>query len=343
MQTQSIQKIISSPHIYTDNTVGMIMRRVLIALIPGMLFSIYYFGPGVLIHCILAIAFALPCEALVLKLRKQPVVPALKDGTATVTAVLFALTVSPFTPWWVSCAGIAFAIIISKQLFGGIGQNPFNPAMVGYVFVLLCFPVEMAHWPDISGFAERELSAGQKIGIIFAGLPAELDGITGATPLANMKIESDLMTMVSEIRANPLYGSFGGKGWEWIALAYLIGGIFLIINKIIRWQIPVAVLGSIVVLSVFFNLVDSDTYPSAFFHLFSGGTILCAFFIATDPASSSTTPRGKIIYGVGVGFFIYVIRTWGSYPDGIAFSILIMNALVPLIDHYTRPRVMGEK
>ena len=343
MRPQSIEKIISSPHIHADNTVGLVMRKVLIALLPGILFSIYYFGPGVLVHCILAVVFALLCESLVLKLRKQPIAPALKDGTAMVTAVLFALTISPFTSWWVACAGIAFAIIVSKQLFGGAGRNPFNPAMAGYVFVLLCFPVEMAHWPDLSGFAAQELSAGRKIGFIFSGMPAEPDGISGATPLSNMKLELGLMTMVSEIKSGPLYGTVGGKGWEWIAFAYLIGGIFLIINKVIRWQIPVAVLGSIVVLSMFFNIVNGDIYPSTFFYLFSGSTILCAFFIATDPASSSTTPLGKIIYGVGVGFFIYIIRTWGSYPDGTAFSILIMNALVPLIDHYTRPRVMGEK
>jgi len=151
------------------------------------------------------------------------------------------------------------------------------------------------------------------------------------------------MTMVSEIERNPLYGSLGGKGWQWIALAYLAGGIWLIINKIIRWQIPVYVLATIFIISFICHFIDSDVYPSALYHLFTGGTMLCAFFIATDPASSSTTPKGKIIYAVGVGLLIYVIRTWGSYPDGIAFAILIMNALVPLIDFYTRPKTLGER
>ena len=334
---------ISSPHTHAINEVGVIMRKVLYALIPGILVSTYYFGIGVLVNCLLATAFALLLEAFVLKLRKQPIKSAITDGTAIITAILFALTISPYTSWWVTFTGIAFAIVVAKHLFGGLGNNPFNPAMAGYVFVLLSFPVQMAYWPDLSGYAEQTLTTGQNIGIVFSGLPVALDAISGATPLTNMKIELGLMTMVSEIESNPLYGSFGGKGWEWIAFAYLAGGIFLIINKIIRWQIPVYVLGSIFIISLMFNFIDSDVYPSALFHLFTGGTMLCAFFIATDPASSSTTPKGKILYAIGIGCLIYSIRTWGGYPDGIAFAILIMNGLVPLIDYYTRPKALGEK
>lgn len=345
METSSINNIITSPHTHSVNSVNAIMRQVFYALIPGILVSIYYFGVGILVHSVIAIIFALLSEALVLKLRKQEIAPVLKDGTAVITAILFALTISPYTPWWASLTGVAFAIIVAKHLFGGLGHNPFNPTMAGYVFVLLCFPVKMAYWPDLSGLNEQELTLWQNISIIFSGLPAEqeLDALTGATPLTNMKIELGLMTMVSEIETNPLYGTLGGKGWEWIAVAYLAGGIWLIINKIIRWQIPVAVLGSLFVISLLFNFIDTDAYPSAIFHIFTGGTMLCVFFIATDPASSSTTPKGKIIYGIGIGLLIYVIRTWSGYPDGIAFSILIMNALVPLIDYYTRPKALGEK
>ncbi len=319
------------------------MRKVLYALIPGILLSSYYFGPGILVNCILATSFALIFEALILKCLKRAIAPVIKDGTAIITALLFALTISPYSPWWVTLTGIAFAIIVAKHLFGGLGNNPFNPAMAGYVFVLLSFPVQMAYWPDLSGFAEQQLTTGQNIGIIFTGSANALDAISGATPLTNMKVELGLMTMVSEIKSSPLYGAFGGTGWEWIALAYLAGGLFLLINQVIRWQIPVAVLGSVFFISLIFNFFDSDIYPSALFHLFTGGTMLCAFFIATDPASSSSTPAGKILYGIGVGAFIYIIRTWGGYPDGIAFSILIMNGLVPLIDYYTRPKVSGEK
>lgn len=343
MQNVSNTKVISSPHTHSENAVSKIMRKVLYALIPGILLSTYFFGPGILVNCILAVAFALIIEAAVLRLRQQAIGPIIKDGTAIITAILFALTISPYTTWWVTLTGIAFAIIVAKHIFGGLGKNPFNPAMAGYVFVLLCFPLEMAFWPDLSSFSEQELTTGQNIGIIFSGLPVDIDAISGATPLTNMKLELGLMTMVSEIESNPIYGSFGGKGWEWIAFAYLAGGIFLIFNKVIRWQIPITVLGSIFVLSLVFNFIDTDVYPSAFYHLFSGGTMLCAFFIATDPASSSTTPKGKIIYAMGVGLFIYIIRTWGGYPDGIAFSIIIMNALVPLIDYYTRPKALGER
>lgn len=343
--TNSTEKNITSPHTHSVTTVDAIMRQVLYALILGILLSIYYFGVGVLVQCTLAVLFALLSEAFVLKCRQQTIAPALKDGTAIVTALLFALTISPYTPWWVNLTGIAFAIIIAKHLFGGLGKNPFNPAMAGYAFVLLCFPVKMAYWPDLSGFSEQELSLAQNINIIFSGLPlgVEIDAISGATPLTNMKVELGLMTMVSEIETSPLYGSLGGKGWQWIACAYLAGGIWLLINKVIRWQIPVTVIGTIFAVSLLFNIIDSDIYPSALYHLFTGGTMLCAFFIATDPVSSSTTPKGKIIYAVGVALLIYIIRTWGSYPDGIAFAILIMNALVPLIDYYTIPKVLGEK
>jgi H+/Na+-translocating ferredoxin:NAD+ oxidoreductase subunit D len=340
----STEKIITSPHTHAVMTVNTIMRHVLFALIPGILLSTAYFGIGVLVHCIIASLFALIFEACILKIRKKDIKPTLYDGTAVITAVLFALTISPYSPWWVSFTGIAFAIIVAKHLFGGLGNNPFNPAMAGYAFALLCFPVKMAYWPDLSGTNEVELTFWQNINIIFSGLPIgqELDAITGATPLTNMKVELGLMTMVSEIEMNPLYGSLGGKGWEWIAAAYLVGGVWLIINKIIRWHIPITVLATIYFVSLLFNFIDTDMYPSALYHLFTGGTILCAFFIATDPASSSTTPKGKIIYAVGVGLLIYIIRTWGGYPDGIAFAILIMNGLVPLIDFYTRPKVLGE-
>lgn len=341
----SSNKTTSSPHTHSIVSVESIMRLVMIALIPGILVSTIYFGVGVLIQCVIAIIFALLSETFFLKCSKQEIKPSLKNGTAIVTALLFALTISPYTPWWVNLTGIAFAIIVAKHLFGGLGKNPFNPAMAGYVFVLLCFPIKMAYWPDLSGLNELELTLWQNITVIFTGLPQgqELDAISGATSLSNMKVELGLMTMVSEIKTNPLYGSFGGKGWEWIGVAYLTGGIFLLINNVIRWQIPIFIIGTIFFVSVLFHFIDSDVYPSALFHLFTGGTILCAFFIATDPASSSTTAKGKIIYAIGIGLLIYTIRTWGSYPDGIAFAILIMNALVPLIDYYTRPKVLGEK
>ncbi len=333
---------VSSPHTHISRTVTDVMQQVALALIPGVLVSCYFFGIGILFNILLAIVFAVFIEAAVLKMRKMSIAATLKDGTAIVTAMLFALAISPFTSWWVSLVGIAFAIIVAKHLYGGIGANPFNPAMAGYVFVLLCFPVELAYWPGLTANSDA-VSFLDSLKIIMSVFPEATDGLSGATPLSNMKLELSQMNMISEIMSGPLYGALGGAAWQWIGVAYLAGGIWLLLNRIIRWQIPVAILGSLFVISMLCNMIDSDIYPSAMFHLFTGGTMLCAFFIATDPASSSTTPVGKIIYGIGIGFFIYIIRTWGSYPDGVAFAVLLMNAMVPMIDYYTRPKVLGEK
>ncbi|MEQ8289532.1 MAG: RnfABCDGE type electron transport complex subunit D [Gammaproteobacteria bacterium] len=334
------EKSLTSPHTHTTRTVRDVMLQVMLALIPGIAVSTWYFGISILANLFLGVLFAVAIEAGLLRLTRSPVLPGITDGTAIVTGMLFALALSPFTVWWVTLTGIAFAILVAKHLFGGVGNNPFNPAMAGYVFVLLCFPVQMAAWPDL--LASSDLSFADSLGIIFQGLPATTDGLTGATPLTNMQLELNRMTMVSEIEAGPLYGALGGMAWQGIAIAYLLGGIWLMINHIIRWQIPCAVIGTVLLAAIVCHMTDPDIYPSASYHLFTGGTMLCAFFIATDPASSSTTPGGKIIYGVGIGLLIFIIRTWGSYPDGIGFAVLIMNAFVPLIDYYTRPRVLGE-
>ena len=332
----------SSPHTHIARTVTDVMRLVALALIPGILVSCYFFGISILFNILLAIIFAVLIEAAVLKMRKMNVLDTLKDGTAIVTAMLFALAVTPFTSWWVSLTGIAFAIIVAKHLYGGTGTNPFNPAMAGYVFVYLCFPVELAYWPDLTTTAAN-ISFLDSIKIILSVYPQATDGLSGATPLSNMKLELNQMNMVSEIMSGPLYGALGGAAWQWIGLAYLFGGIWLLLARVIRWQIPIAILGSLFGISLLCNMIDSDVYPSALYHLFTGGTMLCAFFIATEPSSSSTTPNGKIIYGIGIGLFIYIIRTWGSYPDGVGFAVLLMNAMVPLIDYYTRPKVLGEQ
>ncbi len=333
------EKSLASPHTHTTRTVSDVMFQVMLALIPGIVISTWYFGISVLANLVLAVLFAVLLEAVVLRTRKLPVMGSISDFSAAVTGMLFALALSPLTVWWVTFIGIAFSIVVAKHLFGGVGNNPFNPAMAGYVFVLLCFPVEMAAWPDL--LVNSELSFGDQLAITFGGM-ADVDGLTGATPLTNMQLELGRMTMVSEIESGPLYGSLGGMAWQWIAVAYLVGGIWLLITGIIRWQIPCAVLGTLFFLGLFSHFLDSDIYPSATYHLFTGGAMLCAFFIATEPASSSTTPRGKIIYGVGIGLLIFIIRTWGSYPDGIGFAILIMNGFAPLIDYYTRPKALGE-
>ncbi|MCH7696625.1 MAG: electron transport complex subunit RsxD [Proteobacteria bacterium] len=337
--------IINSLHKHDGSTVAGVMLRVCIAMIPGLLCYIWYFGWGILIQCLLAVGFALAIECLMLRQRRKQITLFLKDGSAIVTGLLFAFTVTPFTPWWITLIGITFAIVFAKHLYGGLGYNPFNPAMAGYVFVLLCFPAQMNLWPSVSGLADVAPGMVDYMSMIFLAQPSAsnpIDAISGASPLNHMMSQLGLMAMVSEIQADPLYGDFAGAGWEWINMAFLLGGTALLFMRVIHWQIPVAMLAGIFIASLLFNLYDSEIYASPLFHLFAGGTMLGAFFIATDPVTASTTPRGRLIYAALIGVLAYTIRVWGGYPDGIAFAVLIANATVPLIDRYTRPRVLGE-
>ncbi len=335
---------VSSPHIHSHISVNEIMRQVIFALVPGIIVSTWFLGWGVLVHCLLAVCFALALEAIILILRKRPIQDFIYDGSAIITGLLFALTITPYAPWWVSLSGICFAIVIAKHLYGGLGYNIFNPAMAGYVFVLICFPVELNYWPTILNDVGHDGSGGiESLKIIFIGLPHEgLDSLSGATPLAFTKSQISGMAMLSEFSNGPLFGALGGKGWEWVGLAFLVGGIWLIIKGIIKWKIPLILILTLFALSLIFHGYDPERYASPIFNLFTGGTLLAAFFVATDPVTASTTPRGMIIYAAGIGLLTYIIRTWGGYPDGIAFAVLIMNASVPFIDNVTRPDVFGK-
>ena len=328
----------SSPHLHDGRNLGVVMTDVCIALVPGLLCYVWLFGPGVLLQCILAVSFALLFEFAVLRLRGRDPRPFLRDGSAVVTAMLFAVSISPLAAWWVCLCGIAFAIIIAKHAFGGIGYNIFNPAMAGFVFVLVCFPVQMNTWPDLPahGF-------GAYLGSIFPMAGREMDMLSGATPLDELKTRLEMMDMVSEIKTASVFGYLGGAGWEWINALFMLGGVYLLVRGVIKWHIPVAVLAGIFIVSAAFYLYDADTYASPLFHLFSGGTMLCAFFIATDPVTASTTERGRLVYGVLIGILIYLMRQWGAFPDGVAFAVLLANIFVPLIDLLTRPRAFGEK
>lgn len=332
-------QFISSPHQHAATSISAIMLRVCLALLPGLLLYTYFFGWGILIQCVLAVGFALGFEFLMLKLRQRPISMFLKDGSAIVTGLLFALTISPLSPWWINAGGIAFAIILAKHIYGGLGYNPFNPAMAGYVFVLLSFPREMNHWPAATS-APADLSSS--LVAIFSFTPTDIDALSGATALQQLKSQLGLMNMVSEISSGPMFGNIGGAGWEWISAGFLVGGIALLMTGVIKWRIPLAMLLGMLVTSMLFNFYDADRYASPLFHLFSGGTLLCAFFIATDPVSASTTPRGRLVYGALIGITACLLRTWGAHPDGLAFAVLLANACVPLIDYYTRPRVLGE-
>lgn len=333
---------LSSPFLSGTNRVTLQMLQVLVALIPAVIAIVYFFGPSVLVTMTLAIVVALLAEALMLLMRNRPLKPFLTDGSAIVTAVLLAIALPPLAPWWLTTTGILFAIIFAKHLYGGLGYNPFNPAMVAYVLLLISFPLEMTTWLPVASISEHPLDISTAFQFIFNGqLTSSIDAVSGATPLDTMKTQIGLAQIPSQIMQQPLFGSFGGKGWEWINVWLAIGGLVLIYRRVISWHIPVAMLLGLSTISLLTWLIAPELTGSPLFHLLSGGTMLGAFFIATDPVSASTTVKGKIIFGAGVGLLTYIIRVWGGYPDGIAFAVLIMNMLVPLIDYYTQPRVYG--
>ncbi len=336
----------TGPHWRAADNVPAIMRQVLYALTPALLMYTWFFGIGVLLNCLIASAAALATEAVALKLRHRSIEVFLTDYSVVVAAVLLALALPPLTPWWITVTGTVFAIGFAKHLYGGLGYNIFNPAMAGYVVLLISFPEEMTRWlpPDIGDIDYQPLSWLQSIQYTLTGsLPdaLTLDALTRATPLDTMKTELSRMLTVDEIRASPLFGDFGGRGWEWINNVIALGGIWLLYKKVIRWHIPVAMLTGLLGMATLGYLIDPATHASPGFHLFSGGTMLCAFFIATDPVTAAASNRGKIFYGAGIGILTYAIRAWGSYPDGIAFAVLLMNMTVPMIDRMTKPAIYG--
>lgn len=336
----------SSPHIPLPSKVSQIMLQVILAMIPGLIAMIYYFGWGTLINVVIASLSALATEAIFLRIRKRPVAPAIGDLSALVTAVILGIAMPPLAPWWLTVTGSVFAILVVKQLYGGLGQNPFNPAMAGYVFLLVSFPIQMTQWLPPYMLADYQLSFGETLHVILTGnLPANLtwDAITSATPLDEMRTRLGLNQMITEIQQSPLWGDYGGRGWEWVGNWFLLGGLYLIWKKIITWHIPVSMLAGLLLIAGVFWLFDPETHPFPAFHLFSGGVILGAFFIATDPVSACTSRKGQLIFGASIGVLIFIIRTWGGYPDAVAFSVLLMNMAAPSIDYYTRPKVFGEQ
>ncbi|MCG8673056.1 MAG: electron transport complex subunit RsxD, partial [Pseudomonadales bacterium] len=324
---------ITSPHTHRPLNTGQLMLQVVLATLPGLAALTYFFGWGTSINVIWAIIVAVSSEALVLKLRNKPVTFFLKDYSAVVTALLLALAIPPTAPWWLTLVGVSFSIIVAKHLYGGLGSNPFNPAMIGYVLLLISFPVEMTSWLPAAGTENAQLlSVTDSLSAIFASSVqgSSVDAFTMATPLDTYRTYQGNFEALSN--ASVLHGTLAGIGWEWVNVAFLVGGIYLIARRIITWHIPVSMLAMLALLSLLFGASDPDTYPGAMFHLLSGGTMLGAFFIATDPVSAATSNRGKLFYGAGIGLFIYVIRTWGGYPDAVAFSVLLMNLCAPTID-----------
>lgn len=329
-----------SPHLHHSNSVQRVMLQVLVALLPAIGAYVWQFGVGILVQVALASVTALLAEAAMLALRRKPLALYLSDGSAIVTAWLIALAMPPIGPWWMVVVATASAIVIAKHLYGGLGQNPFNPAMVAFCLMIVAFPALMSQWPPAGG-----LDSSAQLDLILGG-HRQLDAITAATPLDALRTglrEGGPGATLGPILEGRAFGVIGGAGWEWVVLAYLVGGLFLLWRRIISWHLPVAFLLAMALMALLMWGMRPERFASPLIHLASGGTMLAAFFIVTDPVSGATTPKGKLIFAAGVGLIAYLIRAFGNYPDGIAFAVLLMNICVPLIDMSTQPAVFGHK
>jgi electron transport complex protein RnfD len=320
-----------SPHFHGKETTRNLMLGVVIALMPALFTSVFYFGMGAVIVTAVSVSSCILFEYLIQRfILKKPV--SITDGSALVTGLLLAFNLPSNIPVFVIILGSLVAIGIAKMTFGGLGNNPFNPALVGRVFMLISFPVQMTSWP---------IPAGIRAGYT--------DAVTGATPLAVLKEGikngeslSQLMEKVPTT-VQMLIGKMGGSIGEVAALALLIGFGYMLYKKIITWHIPVSVIGSVAVFTTVLWLINPDTNASPVFHLLTGGLLLGAIFMATDYVTSPMNKKAMIIYGCGIGVLTVIIRVWGAYPEGVSFAILIMNAFVPLMNAYIKPKRFGEE
>ncbi|MFA5815434.1 MAG: RnfABCDGE type electron transport complex subunit D [Bacteroidales bacterium] len=331
MSATNLLTVSYSPHQFGSESVQKIMYRVLIAMVPAFTVSLIFFGLGALVVTGIAVVSCMAFEYLINRFMFKAG-STLWDGSAAVTGVLLAFNVPSNLPVWMIIIGSLVAIGIAKMSFGGLGKNPFNPALVGRVFLLISFPVQMTSWPKA---IESRL--------------AYLDATTGATPLAILKEGikngqplSDLMKEVPGY-AQMFLGNMGGSLGEISALALIIGGLYLIFKKVITWHIPGSILATVVLFTGILWMIDPGKYADPLFHLLAGGIMLGAIFMATDMVTSPMTPVGQIIFGAGIGLITCLIRIFGSYPEGVSFAILIMNAFVPLIDKYAKPKRFGEE
>jgi electron transport complex protein RnfD len=314
-----------SPHLHSGMTTSGMMGTVILALLPACLVAVYLFGLPALQVLLICVVSAAAMEVLWQKATGRRVT--VTDGSAAVTGLLVAFNLPPSSPWWLALLGALLAIVVGKQVFGGLGHNPFNPALVSRIVLLVSFPTIMTHW-----------SAPQP-GRFFA------DAVTAATPLSEMQttvtLTGSLPQNATGFPTGYLLGNMAGCLGEVSALALLFGALFLLWRRVISWHIPVSYLGTVIILSSLFWVIDPSRYPNPVFHLLSGGLMLGAFYMATDLVTSPLTGRGMLLYGCGCGLFTVLIRLFGSYPEGVAFSILLMNAATPLIDRYLVPRPFG--
>ena len=318
-----------SPHTCGKDSVSRIMYDVLIALMPAFIVSMYIFGFGALRVTLIAIFSCVLFEYLIQKFMLK-VKPTINDGSAMVTGLLLAFNVPSNLPWWMIIVGSFVAIAIAKMSFGGLGNNPFNPALVGRVFLFVSFPVAMTSWP-VPILTRFKL----------------VDAVTSATPLSIVKeglknniATSELITKLPSY-ADLFFGKLGGCIGEVSVLALALGGIYLLYRKVISWHIPVAMIGGVALFSGILWGFNPEKYMDPMFQILTGGVFLGAIFMATDMVTSPMTPKGMIIFGVLIGLITVVIRVFGAYPEGVSFAILIMNAFVPLIDKFCKPRKYG--
>ena len=305
----------SSPHVHSGDSIQKNMLYVVLALLPAYLVALYYFGVGALAVSVIAIASCIGFEAFIQRFVLKTKV-SISDGSAALTGLLLAMNLPSNLPWWMVIIGSMAAIGLGKMCYGGLGNNLFNPALVGRVFLLISFPAAMTVWPVPEPFSM-----------------AYMDAQTAATPISLMKFDQMLPPILSTI-----VGNEGGSMGEVSAIALLLGGLFLMWKKVITWHIPVSILATVAVFTGIMHMVDPIAYENPFWHLCSGGLLLGAIFMATDYVTSPMTTRGQLLYGVGIGLITVVIRLWGSYPEGVSFAILLMNAATPLIDKYILPK-----
>lgn len=321
----------ASPHVHSDRTSRKLMYDVVLALMPALLVSLYVFGYSAVITTVAAVVSCLVFEYLIQRyMLKTPVT--IGDGSALITGLLLAFNLPAGLPVWMVIAGSLVAIGIAKLSFGGLGFNVFNPALVGRVFLLVSFPVQMTRWPTAVENNTRLV-----------------DAVTGATPLGMIKEGVQFGETMSQIstrlpsHTDMLLGLTAGSLGEMSALALILGGIYLIARKVISWHIPVTVLATIALMTGLFWWADPEQFANPLLHVLSGGAILGAFYMATDLVTSPVTRKGMVVFAIGVGVITVVIRLFGSYPEGISFAILIMNAFVPLINRYFKPKRFGAR
>jgi Na+-translocating ferredoxin:NAD+ oxidoreductase subunit D len=320
-----------SPHLQSEETTRKLMLTVIIALMPALAASIYYFGTGAIIVTLTSVASCLVVEYILQRFVLQGKI-SITDGSAVVTGLLLAFNLPSNLPVFIVIIGAIVAIGVAKMTFGGLGNNPFNPAIVGRIFLLISFPVQMTTWPKPTGFHN-----------------AYADAVTGATPLGvireGLKSGDTMSHLMDKIPSHMqmFFGYMGGSMGEISALALIIGGLYLLFKKVISWHIPVSVLLTVVIFSTVLWMINPEKYADPVFHLLTGGLMLGAIFMATDYVTSPMAHKGMIIYGTGIGIITVLIRNWGSYPEGVSFAILIMNAFTPLINKYIKPSGFGKE